>query len=292
MKLLKGIDYTLVSTNATNEFKSYSSGMSLRKDEKISYKGKAYQAIREISSLNSPPDNDENVTTLVDIGAINPLKFKDLAINTQTRTSGDLELVIDMGKSIFDRINLLNIEAIGVEIYKNNELLTSTDLRTAKAKSWLEFFLASFKNSFKKDTSIALLPNNGQIKIVLKAGANGAGLGHLSIGRGIDIGECLWEPRISVLDYSRKKKDDWGNITLVKGKTATLLDIKAVVYTAMVDEVKDVLRQACGELVTIIADERDKGIKSLSVHGFIKEFGISVNNAQTSELNLSFEGVI
>ncbi|BCX79287.1 hypothetical protein [Campylobacter sp. 19-13652] len=273
----------------------YSSGMQVRKDDRIVYKGRLYQATRDISSLTTEPNSEANATALIDMGASNANKFQDELINSQTissKSTNALIIDVDTDKNFIDRVNLLNIIGESVSIFQNEIKIKEIPLRARRAKSWLDFFTINTFLSYKKDISISLPPIKGRFLISIYPNSNGAALGHLSIGKGIDIGHCLYEPRISVLDYSRKKKDDWGNITLAKGKTATLLDIKAVVYTELVDEVKETLRDACGELVTLVADERDEGIKSLSLHGFIKEFNITVSNSQTSELNLSFEGVI
>lgn len=291
MKLIKGVPYRVISVNVSDNTQLWYSGIRLRANQQVSYARRIYQAVSEIR-LDKAPNDPEYAPVMLDVGASADLRFKDELVSTQTKSRGDLRIRLNVDKGIIDRINLLNVSGSSAEIYKDERLLAKKQLRTKRAKSWSEFFTASFKGWGKSAQSIAIGQNSGELSLVIKSGWQGAALGHLSLGKGEDIGSCYLEPRVSVLDYSRKKKDDWGNISILKGKSTSLLDIKAFVPTEFVDEVKTTLQNATGELVTIVADERDRGISSLTLHGFIKEFSIVITSAQSSELSLSFEGII
>ena len=70
------------------------------------------------------------------------------------------------------------------------------------------------------------------------------------------------------------------------------INTAVVVDTKQIDSKDQVLMGILGELTTFIGDEKDRGIKSLILFGFIKDYSFKVTGEEKSSLNLNVEGIV
>lgn len=157
--------------------------------------------------------------------------------------------------------------------------------------SWWEFFFENGKE-FKKDTIVNVPMLFGEFEVTLTPNKFGANLGHLSIGQKVFIGYTELGCEFGAIDYSKKQKNEYGDISILKGRAAKYLNTAVVVDTKQIDSKDQVLMGILGELTTFIGDEKDRGIKSLILFGFIKDYSFKVTGEEKSSLNLNVEGIV
>ena len=103
---------------------------------------------------------------------------------------------------------------------------------------------------------------------------------------GFEIGNCLYGTEVSIVDYSRKERDPYGNITLIKRGYSNVVRYKVEVLTSRTAQVRDWLaskRAVSAEYV---------GTTNMDVtviSGFLNSFNISIDDWQYSSLTLEVE---
>ena len=116
-----------------------------------------------------------------------------------------------------------------------------------------------------------------------------AACGMLLFGSAKVIGTLLWSPEISIIDYSKKEVDEWGNVTLTERGFAKLLSADVNVPTPLVGKVQKMLaayRATPGLWIGSVDYE------STVVYGFYRSFSVVIPNMSQSPMSLEVEGII
>ncbi|WP_295400425.1 hypothetical protein [uncultured Thiocystis sp.] len=110
----------------------------------------------------------------------------------------------------------------------------------------------------------------------------------MSVG-GVEIGECLFGTEVGIVDYSRKERDAFGNLTLIERGYADLVNFTAVIATANAHVVRALLasKRATSAVYVGHADH-----DVLKVTGYLNQFSIRLDNWNTSTLTLEVEGEV
>jgi hypothetical protein cfetvA_16925 len=292
MTVLSKVNFTLTQTNApADKERKYSKGMNVAEDEIIIHNEQKYKAAKAISSMQESPDRD--IKNFTNIGAINKNAMIDSFINTQTTKKDGSPLIfkIDTQRKRINCLSFFNIDADMLTIKKDGKQIYQDKLLKKSSVSWWEFFFENGKE-FKKDTIVNVPMLFGEFEITLTPNKFGANLGHLSIGQKVFIGHTELGCEFGAIDYSKKQKNEYGDISILKGRAAKYLNTAVVVDTKQIDSKDQVLMGILGELTTFIGDEKDRGIKSLILFGFIKDYSFKVTGEEKSSLNLNVEGIV
>ena len=292
MTVLNKVNFALTQTNApADKERKYSKGMNVAEDETIIYNEQKYKAAKAISSMQEPPDRD--IKNFTHVGAINENAMIDSFINTQTTKKDGAPLIfkIDTQRKRINCLSFFNIDADTLTIKKDGKQIYQDKLLKKSSVSWWEFFFENGKE-FKKDTIVNVPMLFGEFEVTLTPNKFGANLGHLSIGQKVFIGHTELGCEFGAIDYSKKQKNEYGDISILKGRAAKYLNTAVVVDTKQIDSKDQVLMGILGELTTFIGDEKDRGIKSLILFGFIKDYSFKVTGEEKSSLNLNVEGIV
>ena len=292
MTVLNKVNFALTQTNApADKERKYSKGMNVAEDETIIYNEQKYKAAKAISSMHEPPDRD--IKNFTHVGAINENAMIDSFINTQTTKKDGAPLIfkIDTQRKRINCLSFFNIDADTLTIKKDGKQIYQDKLLKKSSVSWWEFFFENGKE-FKKDTIVNVPMLFGEFEVTLTPNKFGANLGHLSIGQKVFIGYTELGCEFGAIDYSKKQKNEYGDISILKGRAAKYLNTAVVVDTKQIDSKDQVLMGILGELTTFIGDEKDRGIKSLILFGFIKDYSFKVTGEEKSSLNLNVEGIV
>lgn len=292
MTLVERVRYVVTANNAPAETtQAWQAGANYLPDDKRVFGDRIYVCAKANKGEKNPT---QTVDEWVDMGAINPKRFEDEYVNTQTKSATALNLTLNIPSGFVNSFAFFNTDGRKITILDRNDAVIfekELTVRDVVSNWWQYFFGGSF--SYRNDVwRVGDTDYGGQIKIKIEPNEKGSNLGHLVIGKKVFLGKTLWEPEVSNLDYSKKITDDWGNTKMRKGKTAKYVSAKIVLPSSQVDFVNKTLQKAAGELNLFIGDEREDGFECLSVFGAAKDASITITNSQTSELNLNIEGVI
>ena len=292
MTLVEKTSYTVTSNNAPPEnTPAWQANRSYAVDDKVLFLNKICICAKPNNGKSAP---NMTVDEWVEAGSPNPTRFQDEYVNTQTKSDTRLEIVISVPEASVNSFGLFNVDGAKILIYdKNDTLIFERALATRNdSASWWQYFFGAVFN-FRNDVwHLGDVDYSGRIKIVIEPNEKGANLGHLVVGRKIFLGDTLYEPSVSMIDYSKEFTDDWGFTRLRKGATAKYCAVKVIVPSPQVDFVEKTLARTAGELNLFIADEREDGFECLAVFGYFKDKEVVISNAQTSELSINLKGVI
>jgi hypothetical protein len=104
---------------------------------------------------------------------------------------------------------------------------------------------------------------------------------------GIEIGHCLYGTEVGIVDYSRKERDTFGNITLIERGYSDLVRYKVEVLTSQVGQIRDLLASKRAVSATYVGDST---LDVTSVTGYLNSFSLSIDDWQHSSLTLEVEG--
>lgn len=292
MTIIENVGYTIVSNNAPADTAVVWDGSTqYQPKDAVRHQDKIYWALKE----NTNKEPDKSPDEWMYYGLPNELKFKDEFINTQTKSNETLTITIDSGANFVNSFVFLNIDGKKISVSHNDMVIFEKELtRREYIDSWWQYFYGG-EQTFSFLTGVWFVDHKneyrGQITIKIEHSVKGANIGHIQIGRKFFIGHVLLEPQITLLDYSKKVKDEWGRLEYRDGLSAKYIDFSVVVKSDRIDAIREKLEKNRG-LIMFLGDEREKSFKSLNIYGFYRDMTMVINNLKYSEINVSVEGVI
>jgi len=169
--------------------------------------------------------------------------------------------------------------------YSRTVVMTSSSVIT----DWYAYF---FEPVFSKSYLVLLdLPGyrNAAITISFSHPGQTVACGVLVVGMAKSLGNTKWSPQVSILDYSRKEKDIFGNTTLVVRDYAKLLTADLELLSNEVDETQRLL---AGYRATPLVWVGEPLYESTIVYGFYRSFNIIISGPVLSDCSLEIEGLI
>ena len=157
------------------------------------------------------------------------------------------------------------------------------------AGDWWEYFFLQYDLS---DTAIFKeLPAypNADISFTVSGGApsDQVIVGRVIAGAEEDLGVTNYGTSVSILDYSTKERDGFGNLTLVPRRTVRLVDYDVKVPSVVVDFVVRSLERIAATPTLFIGDE----LYSSSVtFGVYRDFTQGIDTPSLSDLTIQVEG--
>jgi hypothetical protein len=105
---------------------------------------------------------------------------------------------------------------------------------------------------------------------------------------GVEIGRCLYGTEVGIVDYSRKERDTFGNITLIERGYSDLVRYNVIIETAQASTVRALLalKRAVSAAYVGSADH-----DITHVTGYLQSFSIDLQ-PNYSPLTLEVEGEV
>lgn len=263
-----------------------------------------------VSNSNKfPPDNIYNdslnppVGYWEQIGMTNRWKFIDDYINSVSKATysvtenGSLwyEIRLKFNSPLADVISLFNIKADKIIIRQiiNNNIVIEHDrflIDNNMITDWFSYFFDDF--SYINDISFPLhLYKNSIIEIVLKRKNIPAECGLLAIAKTIYIGELMYAPSLSIIDFSKKTNKEDGTIDLSQGKYYKINSYDILVNTNKIDKIYKIFAQFRGSKVLFMPFSYNM-LECMLVYGWYKDFKIVIQSKDTSLCTLELEGLV
>lgn len=107
---------------------------------------------------------------------------------------------------------------------------------------------------------------------------------------GTTIGKCLYGSEASINDYSRKDRDTFGNITIIKRGYTDVVTYKVEIVRSDAYQVKMLLASCRARKVLYrVTDVDGNAIPELTVSGYLNSFSIPLDNHETTQISLEVE---
>jgi len=186
-----------------------------------------------------------------------------------------------------------SIDNISVKKVPNHETISLAYYDVTINSGWYCYFFSELSYGETVIWSFIDYPDSTlRVSIIWKPGDN-AKCGTLVIGNQYSLGKTLYEPRVGILDYSRKDTNEFGYTYLKQGNFSKRAEVEAWIYSENIDAIRRVLQSVRG--LPIIVDANNSGYTeygSLKIYGFYRDFDIVIQGPTMSRISITFEGLI
>lgn len=263
---------------------------------------KVYECL-VVNSGNIPENNLTGTTPKwLEVSATNRWKAFDSKLTDQTSQASSITYVIEPG--IIQALALFNLDATSVTIamtytingVPNTEVYSYSGdlLSTSNVIDGYSYFFKPIV--FKTELAfLDLPPYAGRITITINNSNSAAKVGEIVVGQLQSLGLTNYNPSISIIDYSRKDADAFGNFTVLKRAYSSRMSCDMWLPSQLVDELKRMLvLYRATPVVWIGAEDPETDTSlyaSMMVYGFYKSFNIVIKNDNSSGCTLEIEGL-
>lgn len=249
-----------------------------------------YQSLADGNTGLYPPDNPMK---WMDMGSTNRWKMFDGFVNTQTLSAADKLISVQIDASRADMLAIFNITAAQVVskvIYAGQIMTQQTiSLTLNQSASWSDYFYQTLQ--YQSRAIIIPFATYGMGTIV-QLDISGTGCGAVVMGRGAYLGDALYTPKITILDYSKKDTDTFGRTYLKQGDFASRIEADLQIATPQITTVFESLAKVRGSAAVWNFNNEDTDMDALIVYGFFRDFDIIMQNSAYSQCSLTVEGLI
>lgn len=250
---------------------------------------KVYECIQ--AGTGKSPDTETAYWS--EVGPTNRWKLFDLSNTTQTLKSGSMYYELKTGSMVngLAVLNLTGAQSIRVRVtdpvfgvvYDKSTSLTSIPPESG----WYAWF---FSERIEQVQHIALdLPSypSATVRVDL-AGTSALAVGVLMVGQQRIISDDVkFGTRIGIRDYSRKEKNEWGDITLVERAYSKTRSFAVMIPKGDVDRVELLLASMRAKGCLYV----DDSLSNMAIYGFPSNFEIVIAYAKFSDCSIDIEGL-
>lgn len=258
------------------------------------YDHRVYEVI--VASTTARPDVGALATppSWLDLGATNRFKMFDQIISTQTVNSVEIDVDITPAAIVNSAafFGLLG-NSITVTMTDPIEGVVYTETRSLQDNTliidWYPYFFEEI--AYLPDMVFLNLPAYGSATLtaVIDGGAGDAKVGEVVIGKQRSLGVTNFGTSVSILDYSVKSTDDFGNTIIVQRAYSKRADYDVTVNTSSVAAVQKALADIRTTPTVFVGDQNRP---ETVVYGFYKQFNIVLSTPSISDCSIEVEGLV
>lgn len=249
-----------------------------------------------VATTTAQPDVGAAATppSWLDTGATNRFKMFDQVINTQTVRAGNVTVTITPSAIINaaaffglsgNSITLTLTDPIDGVVFNETHSLQDNTLII----DWYPYFFEDI--AFSPDMVFLDLPAYGSavMTVTVNGGAGDAKVGEVIIGKQRTLGVSNFGTSVSIIDYSVKSTDAFGNTVITQRAYSKRADYDVTVETGGIAAVQKALADIRTTPTVFIGDAaRSETV----VYGFYKQFNIVLSTPTLSDCSLEVEGLV
>ena len=298
MRVIKSVvttDTILTSSNIPeDEYPIWVSGTSYTALDKVIYEHKIYERI-VTGAGTTPPDLDQ--VNWLDSGYTNRYRMFDNIISSVSSRAGGIEFTLTPNQ-VINGIALLNVNASTVRVVMNDPIEGVVYDRTKELRSssnvidYYSYFFAPLINLGDLDTAIFLdLPNKptATITVYVSSGVGLVEVGEVVYGVQSIVGRTNYGTAIGITSYSRKDKDEFGKVTVIKRKNSKYADYDIDIDNTNLAFVQRLFQDIDSVPCVFIGNPE---MEELIVYGFYKDFKATISFPTVSKCTLRVEGLV
>lgn len=248
-------------------------------------------------------DDPELLEKWIYVGATNPYKvfdkrLYDQAVGVDKDTSVAYEMTSPSSLTAVAFFNLSSARAVEVEVIDGytDEVLQTVELELvddAQVLNWADFFFEppTIRTEAVIDGLQAYAGNVLRIA-VRPNGIDPARIGQIVIGRAQRLGEVCEGTVVSIQDYSRKERDEWGNAVIVERPFAQRVEYDIAAPTREVRAIQRILSSVRATPAVYYDGDIDFDKYGTTVYGYYQDFGVNLQVGDVSRMSLEVEGLV
>lgn len=286
----------LVSANVPeNDYPEWSSGTAYAKDQRviIAAQHKVYQSLTDANTGNSPTST-ALPARWIEVGPTNRWKAFDKSVSSQTAQAGSISYRLKPGRAVtyLAALNLKGATRMRVRVvdptYGTVYDKTISLARLPASAGWWSWFFGERRAptqslfndmpSFPAADVLIDLEGNAELAV---------GVIVLGQARSFSMGVRMGA-RVGIQDYSRKERNEFGDVVLVERAFAKRASFSMLLRAAEVDAFCEFLTSVRATPCLWIGSGR---YESTTVYGFYKSFDIVISYFNYSDSELELEGL-
>ncbi|MFD1709093.1 hypothetical protein FVQ98_14505 [Ottowia sp. GY511] len=275
-----------------NEHPVWSAASTYTKGQRVILGHEVYEAVAETGNTNKDPKTEAAYWARV--GYTNLWRAFDLSSTTRTQFDSDAWFELSPGQAI-SSVVLRGLAAVtkvrltmthpAYGVVHEHEAFIGSELTESSWYAW----------TFEPRVARATFEYHGlpsypgaTLRIELEGGAD-AGVGVVAIGklREFGIGVSLGM-RIGLMDFSRKQRDEYGDVFLKQGDYADTASFTVVVANDQLNNVRALVTSLRGTPCLWSPSDR---WETTTVWGFFQNFVVTIQYATHSECAIDLEGL-
>lgn len=255
-----------------------------------------HHVFKSLQDANTGHDPATSATWWKDLGATNAYRLIDNLVYSQTQHADEVDVTVTASNA--NCVSLFGLDATSVtftltDLATSNAVWTQTvDLRRGEVSDWLEYFFDPIEFAASMALTTVPLFGNSALRIQVSKPEDTAKIGTVILGRNYFIGDTLHGAQFSILSFSRKERNEWGEVYLAKGNNAQTMSLDVVVENRVLDMVKRRFQAVEGTVIVVIGDSSDDGFESLLILGFFQDFRVVIEGPTVSTCALNVEGLV
>jgi len=297
LKVIKSLSLTdalLTETSvAEDPLPAWAVGTTYADGQRVSY-APTHKVYESLAGSNVGKDPVAEPLWWQEVSPTNRWKAFDLSTSTQTQVANNDYYEITPGQAINSVafINLLNVLSVRVRLtdaYWGVVYDKTTNLTPATSSSWYSWLFD--KRRPMTELTLADLPSYPQA--VLRVDFTAAGpafVGGIVFGSQRTIGIGVQKgARLGIQDYSRKERNEFGDVELVRRGFAKTLSISTLIENTHLDTTFEDLADFRSTPCLWICGDK---YRSLTVFGFFQRFDLGIEYASHTECSIDIEGLV
>lgn len=259
----------IASSVAENDYPVYSPDRTYIAGERVLLPS-AHRAYESAAGGNKGNLPGADTTHWVDIGPAKRWAMFDQALGTATTAAGSITVQLRPDSSI-DSLALLDVVATSVRVQSPGYDRTQTLPPDSTTALFLDLAVAA----------------GADVTVTVTASAGSASVGTLLIGAREGLGLLADAPTVSIIDFSSKETDDFGNTVPVERAWAKRMEAQSQVATPAVDALlRRIATLRAVPALWIGAAE----FEALTIYGFFRNFTVTLGE-QASTTSVTIEGL-
>lgn len=294
MKIIIPTEVTsgMVSANtATNADADYVPATTYTLGELVTFANYIYKSLQN-SNLGNQPDLTSSAAWWAVQGPANKWAMFDDEVQTQTTATATLTTTIDV--SYVDSISCTNIAGSSAVVTVEKDAATiytrTIDLADySLIGDWSDYFFS--EHEFQSEFSLTDLPPlpGVQITVTITKPSNMVAIGHLVVGRLLDVGLEQYGLKRDGIDYTIATTDKFGKLSREKQAYARKYETQAILDNQRFDYVSKKLDSIASVPVVCIGGNEFKS--TLTVYGLVS-YSISLQHRSISYVSIQVKGLI
>jgi hypothetical protein len=163
---------------------------------------------------------------------------------------------------------------------------TTTAIDNSGIANWFDWYFSPIVP--KPAGTLTDLPLYGSATVRIRI-TGAFTLGELVLGSLTEIGTTGYGTQISIIDFSRKDRDTFGNAIVIRRAFANLVTYAVKVQTARVGYARDILADRRATPTVFIGSDNHP---ATVVFGFYRDFTITLAGPSSSDCSIEVEGLI
>ena len=301
MTVVKPIPFApsmMVSTTATEPAPAWVSGTSYAKDAIVTHADPVGGNVRRWQSLvnsNTVEPSSAAPASWLDIGPCNKCAMFDSLISTQTHAASPLVVEWAPG-DIISALALINLigSTVRIEMLVDGDSVydKTVSLQGSIVSDWWDYYFLQDEQINQALFNDLPLYFSGTVRLTL-TGLGGAdvAIGHAVFGTRQEIGSLALGATSSIIDYSRKDTDEFGETTFVRRAFADEFSGQVLVENGQLNRLKRLFRDLRATPCLWIGLDDDEYTETLAVYGWYRDSRIAINYGTHSIVDLEIEGL-